>query len=54
MSKLSKKRSYGYYTNLCNKYGFNILKKTYFQSIMINEVERKNLELKYSNELSLK
>ena len=53
MSKLSKKRCYGYYVNLCNKYGYNILKRTYFKPQMISEVERIHLAESFTNEIDL-
>ena len=53
MSKLSKKKCYGYYVNLCNKYGMDILKRPYFKPYMISEVERTHLASKYTNEIDL-
>lgn len=53
MAKLSKKKSYGYYVNLCKKYNMDILKRPHFQPHMIREVERLNLVNQYTNEIDL-
>ena len=53
MSKLSKKKCYGYYVNLCKKYDYDILKRTYFKPHMISEVERKHLAESFTNEIDL-
>lgn len=51
MSKLSKKKSYGYYCDLCRKYNYDILAKSAFKPIMINDVERRHLAEQYTNEI---
>jgi len=53
MAKLSKKKSYGYYVNLCKKYDYDILKRTHFQPSMINDVERRHLAESFTNEIDL-
>lgn len=53
MAKLSKKKCYGYYVNLCIKYDYDILKRSHFKPHMINDVERRRLTEQYTNEIEL-